>query len=211
MEVAEIESGRGRIKGHLGNLARGGCYVKTETPCPLGTALNVRITTSTQSTVQARARVVSSIPGKGMGLQFADLEAEQLRILDSWLDAAVETSWLEANRRRSQRIALAVKVQVMAPDGRGGELFKERTQTVSVSPRYGAMVVISTRVDKGQQFVLRNLRTEAEMECTAVYVSRATNDQYEVGLSFVMPNRAFWGVVFPPADWSMRHPDAKGS
>lgn len=208
VEVVEIESGRG-VKGHLVNLARGGCYVKTENPSPLGTALNVRITTSTQS-VQAQAKVVYSTPGKGMGLQFADLEAEQLRILDSWLDAAVETSWLEANRRRSQRIALAVKVQVVARNGRGDELFKERTQTVSVSP-HGAMVVVSSKVDKGQQLVLRNLRTEAEMECTAVYVSKATNDQYEVGLSFVMPNRAFWGVVFPPVDWTVRHPDAKGS
>ena len=130
--------------------------MKTETPCPMGTAVNVRITTSTQS-FQAPAKVVYSIPGKGMGLLFTALEAEELRILDSWLEAAVETSWLESNRRRSQRIALAIKVQVVGRT-RLGEQFKEPTQTVSVSPS-GAMVLVSKRVEKGQQVLLRNVRT----------------------------------------------------
>ena len=207
IEVAEIESGQG-VKSHLGNLGRAGCYVKTENPSPIGTAVNVHITTVTQS-FRAPAKVVYSIPGKGMGLLFTALEAEELRILDAWMEAAVETSWLESNRRRSQRIALSVKVQVVG-DNSLGEHFNEQTQTVSISPR-GAMVLVSKRVDKGQQLVLRNLRTETEMECTAVYVARTPSAQYEVGLSFVLPNRAFWGVVFPPADWSARHPDAKGS
>jgi hypothetical protein len=207
IEVVEIESGQ-RVKAHLANLGRAGCYVKTETPSPIETAVNVQITMASQS-FQARAKVVYNIPGKGMGLLFTAFEAEGLRTLDSWLEAAVETSWLESNRRRSQRIALAVKVQVVGRTGLG-EHFKERTQTISVSP-HGAMVLVSKRVDKGQQLVLRNVRTEAEMECTAVYVAKAPNDQYEVGLSFLLPNRAFWGVVFPPVDWSMRHPDAKGS
>jgi hypothetical protein len=206
-EVVEIESGQ-TVKAHLGNLGRGGCFVKTDKPSAIGTAVNVRITTSAQS-FRTQAKVVYSAPGKGMGLLFTGTEAEELRTLDSWLESAVETSWLESNRRRSQRIALAVKVQVMGRNSIG-ENFQERTLTVSVSP-HGAMVVVSKRVDKGQQLVLRNLRTEAEMECTAVYVARAPNDHYEVGLSFVLPNRAFWGVVFPPADWSVRHPDAKGT
>jgi len=207
VELVETESGQ-RVKAHLGNLGRAGCYLKTETPSLIGTAVNIHITRASQS-FQAPAKVVYTISGKGMGLLFTALETEELRILDTWLEAAVETSWLESNRRRSQRIVLSVNVQVVARTGLG-EHFKERTQTVSVSP-HGAMVVVSKRVEKGQQLVLRNVRTEAEMECTAVYVARAPNDQYEVGLSFLLPNRAFWGVVFPPVDWSVRHPDAKGA
>jgi hypothetical protein len=179
VEVVEIESSL-RVEARLGNLGRTGCYVKAETPSPVGTAVNVHIRTVTQS-VRAGARVVYSIPGKGMGLLFTTLEAEDLRILDSWLEAAVETSWLESNRRRGQRIALSVKVHVAGQNSLG-ENIKERTQTVSISP-HGAMVLVSKRVDKGQQLVLRNLRTEAEMECTAVYVARTPSAQYEVGLS----------------------------
>jgi hypothetical protein len=207
VEVIEIESSL-RVKAYLGNLGRAGCYVKSETPSPIGTAVNVDIRTVTQS-VRAGARVVYSVPGKGMGLLFTAIEAEDLRILESWLEAAVETSWLESSRRRGQRIALSVKVHVAGQNSLG-EQIKEPTQTVSISP-HGAMVLVSKRVDKGQQLVLRNLRTEAEMECTAVYVARTPNAQYEVGLSFLLPNRVFWGVAFPPADWSIRHPDAKGS
>lgn len=207
VEIVESESGQG-AKAPLGNLGRAGCYVKATNPSPVGTLVNVHIASATQS-FQAHARVVYNIPGKGMGLLFTALDADELRILDSWLEAAVETSWLESNRRRSQRIALAVKVQVVG-HSRLGEHFRERTQTVSISP-HGAMVLVSKRVDKGQQLVLRNLRTEAEAECVAVYVARTPKDQYEVGLSFMLPNRAFWGVVFPPADWSTRHPDAKGT
>jgi hypothetical protein len=205
VEVMETESGQ-RVKAHLGNLGRDGCYVKTETPSPIETDVNVHITMASKS-LRARARVVYSIPGKGMGLLFTALEAEELRVLELWLEAAVETSWLESNRRRSQRIALAVNVQVVGRSALG-EHFKERTQTVSVSPN-GAMVLLPKRVEKGQHLVLRNVRTEAEIECIAVYVAKAPNDQYEVGLSFLLPNRAFWGVVFPPVDWSVRHPDAK--
>jgi PilZ domain-containing protein len=207
VEVVEIESGQG-VEAQLGNLGQAGCYVKTENPSPVGTAVNVQVTTATQS-FRAHAQVVYSIPGRGMGLLFTVLDADELRILDAWLEAAVETSWLESNRRRSQRTLLAVNVQVLGNSSLG-EHFSERTQTVSVSP-HGAMVLVSKRVDKGQRLLLRNVRSEAEMECTAVHVARAPNDQFEVGLSFVLPNRAFWGVVFPPADWSIRHPDAKGT
>lgn len=207
VEIVEAESGQG-VEAQLGNLGQAGCYVKTENPSPVGTAVNVQVTTATQS-FKAHAHVVYSIPGRGMGLLFTVLDARELRILDAWLEAAVETSWLESNRRRSQRILLAVNVQVVGHSSLG-ERFSERTQTVSISP-HGAMVLVSKRVDKGQRLLLRNGRTEAEMECTAVHVAKAPNDQFEVGLSFVLPNRAFWGVVFPPADWSIRHPDAKGT
>ena len=205
VEVVEAESGQ-RVKGHLGDLGRSGCYVKTQTPSPIGTAVNVHITRASQS-LRASAKAVYSIPGKGMGLLFTALGVEELRVLESWLEAAVETSWLESNRRRSQRIVLAINVQV-AGRTRLGEQFKEPTQTVSVSPS-GALVLVSKRIEKGQQVLLRNVRTQAEMECSAVYVAKAPNDQYEVRLSFLLPNRAFWGVVFPPVDWSARHPDAK--
>ena len=205
VEVVEAESGQ-RVKGHLGDLGRSGCYVTTETPRPVETAVNVQVTRASQS-FRASAKVVYSIPGKGMGLLFAALGTDELRVLESWLEAALETSWLESNRRRSRRIVLAINVQVVGRT-RLGEQFKEPTQTVSVSPS-GALVIVSKRIEKGQQVLLRNVRTQAEMECSVVYVAKTPNDQYEVGLSFLLPNRAFWGVVFPPVDWSARHPDAK--
>jgi hypothetical protein len=32
---------------------------------------------------------------------------------------------------------------------------------------------------------------------------------YYVGVEFPQPNPEFWGVSFPPEDWSPSHPDAK--
>jgi hypothetical protein len=84
----------------------------------------------------------------------------------------------------------------------------ENTQTISVSAD-GALLVLSAEVAKGQFLILSNLRTNATLECSVVYIGQMQEGRREVGVSFTLPNPTFWQVVFPPRGWSPRGPDAK--
>jgi len=205
--LVEIEAESGEhAEAQLVNLGRAGCYVKTDSPVSVGTAISVCITKGAHS-FQAQAKVVSAMPGKGMGLVFTTVEPEQFQTLDTWLEASLEPSWLAANRRRNQRLVLMVPVQV-AGNNSLGTRFTEDTHTITISP-HGALVLLSTVVSKGQRLTLSNPRTKAEVECAVVYLAQGRSGKNEVGVAFLLPNRAFWKVAFPPSDWSPRHSDAK--
>src|SRR5216683_3186564 len=94
---------------HVRDLSQQGCYVDTSDALPLGTVTEVRIKKGAQR-FEARARVVYSRAGKGMGLVFTAIDAERLRTLETWLAESRETSWLAANRRRSQRVLVTIPV-----------------------------------------------------------------------------------------------------
>src|SRR6266849_4204677 len=117
VEVVAAESGA-RIETRVRDLSQQGCYVDTNNALPLGTLTDVRITKGAQL-FEARARVVYSRASKGMGLVFTAIEPEQLRTLETWLAESRETSWLAANRRRSQRVLMAIPVRVSGQTGVG--------------------------------------------------------------------------------------------
>src|SRR3981189_2888923 len=130
VEVVAAESGA-RIDTRVRDLSQQGCYVDTNTALPLGTITDVRITKGAQL-FEARARVVYSRASKGMGLVFTAIESERAGILETWLDESRETSWLAANRRRSQRVLMTLPVRVSGKTGVGLP-FEEETQTRAVS------------------------------------------------------------------------------
>src|SRR5216683_1728092 len=72
VEVVAPESGA-RIETRVRDLSQQGAYVDTNNPLPLGTVTDVRITKGAQL-FEARARVVYSRVGKGMGLVFTAIE-----------------------------------------------------------------------------------------------------------------------------------------
>ncbi len=109
-EVVAADPGA-RTNARVRDLSEQGCYADTDSPLPLGTDTEVRITKRTKS-LQAQARVVYNQPGKGMGLMFTALEPEHRQTLDSWIAESRETSWLAANRRRSQRVLMKIPVRV---------------------------------------------------------------------------------------------------
>src|SRR5216684_8108833 len=76
VEITAAEPGQ-RIKTRVRDLSQQGCYVDTDSPLPLGTAADVRITKGAKS-LEAQARVVYNQPRKGMGLMFTALESTQL-------------------------------------------------------------------------------------------------------------------------------------
>jgi len=187
-------------------LSQQGCYVDTNNPLPLGTVTDVRITKGTQL-FQARTRVVYSRAGKGMGLMFTALEPEQLRTLETWLAESRETSWLAANRRRSQRVLMTIPVRVSGQTDAGSS-FEEETHTRAISA-HGALILMSTQVYRGQRLTLSNVLTKASLECVIAHIDRRQGEHPQAGVEFTLPNPMFWHVAFPPKDWTPRHPDAK--
>ena len=205
VEIVAAESGK-RMETRVRDLSWQGCYVDTNSPLPLETAADVRITKGKQS-FAARATVVYTQASKGMGLMFTDVEKEQLGTLDTWLAESRETSWLAANRRRSQRVLMKIPVRVSGRSG-VGLLFQEETHTLAVNA-HGALIPISTQVNRGQRLTLSNVPTKAALECVVAHVDKLLGQQVQVGVEFLLPNPTFWGVAFPPKDWTPRHPDAK--
>src|SRR5216683_3321322 len=205
VEVVAPESGA-RIETRVRDLSQQGCYVDTNNPLPLGTVTDVRITKGTQL-FEARTRVVYSRAGKGMGLMFTALEPEQLQTLGTWLTESRETSWLAANRRRSQRVLMTIPVRFSGQMG-DGLPFEEEAQTKAISA-HGALILISTQVYRGQRLTLSNVQTKAALECVVAHIARRQGEHPQMGVEFVLPNPMFWHVAFPPRDWTPRHPDAK--
>ena len=82
-EVVHLQADT-RLNGRISDLARGGCYVDTINPFPVGGDVKIRINKDNSSFV-AQARVVYSSGGMGMGLMFTRIEPERLQVLETWL------------------------------------------------------------------------------------------------------------------------------
>src|SRR5216683_7949360 len=205
VEVVAAESGA-RIETRVRDLSQQGCYVDTNNALPLGTVTDVRIKKGAQL-FEAHARVVYSRASKGMGLVFTAIEPERLRTLETWLAESRETSWLAANRRRSQRVLMTIPVRVSGQISVGLP-FAEETHTRAISA-HGALILVSTQVHRGQRLTLSNVQTKAALECVVAHIDRHHREHPQVGVEFMLPNPMFWHVAFPPKDWTPRHPDAK--
>jgi len=205
VELVAAESGA-RTETCVRDLSQQGCYVDTSDALPLGTVTDVRITKGAQL-FEARARVVYSRATQGMGLVFTAIDAERLQTLETWLAQSRETSWLAANRRRSQRVLVTVPVRVSGQTG-AGLPFEEETHTRAISA-HGALILVSTQVYRGQRLTLSNVQTKAALECVVAHIDSHQSDHPHVGVEFILPNPMFWHVAFPPKDWTPRHPDAK--
>ena len=205
VEVLAAESGA-RIETRVRDLSQQGCYIDTSDALPLGTVTDVRVKKGAQL-FEARARVVYSRAAKGMGLVFTAVEAEHVRTLETWLTESRETSWLAANRRRSQRVLMTVPVRVSGKSA-AERPFEEETHTRAISA-HRALILVSTPVWRGLRLNLSNVQTKAALECVVAHIDKRPGDRTHVGVEFTLPNPMFWHVAFPPKDWTPRHPDAK--
>jgi hypothetical protein len=138
---------------------------------------------------------------------FTAIEPEQIRTLETWLAESRETSWLAANRRRSQRVLMTIPVRVSGQNGVGVP-FEEETHTRAISA-HGGLILVSAEVYRGQRLTLSNVQTKAALECVVAHIDRHQGGHPQVGVEFMLPNPIFWHVAFPPKDWTPRHPDAK--
>ncbi len=82
-EIVEPASGV-RMAGRISEISRKGCYVDLLNTLPTGTAVQVRISRD-QGVFAAPGKIIYAQDGMGMGIAFADVPADQLKMLDSWL------------------------------------------------------------------------------------------------------------------------------
>ena len=204
VEIFHPESGTA-LKARLCDLSRGGCHIETDYMLPLETEVTITLTKSGDE-VKAQARIVRAIPNEGLGLAFTSMEGSGFRILDSWLATFIATSWVAANRRRAQRVAMQVQIRVSGYNGEGTR-FSQDTNTVEISPT-GCSVILQSPVRIGQRLVVTNLKTNVTVECMVAHHGPKEKAS-EVGLAFTVANQTFWPIVFPPADWSSHDPKTK--
>jgi len=103
-------------------------------------------------------------------------------------------------KRRSHRLLLRVPVSVEGTDQQK-QAFREETLTMVVSA-HGGLIAISAALTVGDKITLLNQATNKQVEATVVFLGPMKDGKGEVGFEFASPAGHFWGVTFPPADWS---------
>jgi hypothetical protein len=86
--VAELPHGT-KLAARSSDISRTGCYIDTLNPIPAGRQIQIRLSNAGES-FEARGRVVYVSPSLGMGVAFESIAAEQLAILDRWLEEAAQ-------------------------------------------------------------------------------------------------------------------------
>jgi hypothetical protein len=105
----------------------------------------------------------------------------------------------EANRRRSQSVMLSLPVTVSGQTDQGP--FREETHTMVVNA-HGALIGLKTPVVKGQLVQIKSVASPGEQECWVNWIGSSTDGKTQCGIEFSQPAPRFWGIAFPPADWS---------
>jgi hypothetical protein len=114
-----------------------------------------------------------------------------------------------SNLRRSQRLSLAFEVVVTARR-ENGKASSEDTKTIVITPR-GALLLLRTGVAIGEVLTIRNVQTQEELSCRVCDLESSSElGMTEVGIEFIKNAPSFWRVSFPPVDWTLRSPEAKG-
>ena len=123
------------------------------------------------------------------------------------MDRAILKANKRSATRRSQSVLIKIGIDVIG-SRYNGQRFVEATATSIVSA-HGARIVLSECVDAGQLLTIRNAKSGEERPCTVVETVGEAGGRTEVGIEFVEPSPRFWGVSFPPDDWSLRGAEAK--
>jgi hypothetical protein len=96
--------------------------------------------------------------------------------------------------RRTQRVQISMPVLVR------GKAFRETTCTVSVN-QHGCLLLLKSKVWKGEQIYLINPNTTEEIPCTVTHLGKPDNGKLQVGVEFSEASPLFWRIAFPPDDW----------
>jgi hypothetical protein len=84
VEVTDMKPPHVRIKARTSDLGREGCYVDTITPFAVGTHVLIGIMKNEKS-FSAKATVLYSTVGMGMGLLFTSIEPGEVPIIVRWI------------------------------------------------------------------------------------------------------------------------------
>jgi hypothetical protein len=97
--------------------------------------------------------------------------------------------------RRSDRVALAVPIQVRGTDSHG-QSFNEKTQTLVIS-RYGAVMDSARLLNTGQQLAIRCIGTGKEAAARVVEQLEARAGSYLYGVEIISHQANLWEINFP--------------
>jgi hypothetical protein len=118
--------------------------------------------------------------------------AERTRVAQGRDKTGITSDGESWERRRSHRWTVDVPVFVYG-HAAGKDPFYEEAHTLGVSA-YGGLLVLSANVRPGQKLILTNNSTQAELECTVVYLGPQRTKTTEVAIEFSLPNAKFWPV-----------------
>jgi hypothetical protein len=105
-----------------------------------------------------------------------------------------------ADRRRSERVVLQMRITVFAEDlERKRQQEEALTQVVNA---HGGLMKMKMELHVGQSMLLVNPKNKVEQNCRVVRVDDRADGEYSVAFEFDAPNPKFWPVVFPPEDWN---------
>lgn len=104
------------------------------------------------------------------------------------------------NARRTDRVEVAVPIEVSGSDA-AGQYFFDRTETLVIS-RHGATLVLQRKLMPEQDLRIRNLKNqrEAEVHVIGFIAKHAKGDVY--GAKFINPADNIWDIDFPSAEES---------
>jgi hypothetical protein len=71
--------------GRVSEISRKGCYVDILNPVPTGTLIHMMISRD-KGTFMAAGKIIYVQERMGMGIAFTEVPADQMEVLDSWLD-----------------------------------------------------------------------------------------------------------------------------
>ena len=89
-----------------------------------------------------------------------------------------------------------------------GKRFSEETVT-SVVNAHGALIFLAEKVELGQTLIVRNIKSNEQLQADVVDIGAVYEGKTEIGIEFIEAAPRFWRVAFPPEDWSPRSPEAK--
>jgi Fe-S cluster assembly iron-binding protein IscA len=103
-----------------------------------------------------------------------------------------------AEPRRTQRVRIGMSVVFSGTDG--DKQFEEKTKTITVNAN-GCLVLLATKVKRGQTLKIINPQTQEELACTVCFLGESRDGKSEVAFEFSEPAPKFWRIAFPPNDW----------
>ncbi len=82
-----------------------------------------------------------------------------------------------------------------------GKVFCQGAHTKVVSA-HGALLILTAIAQIKPLILLVNKSTKTEVQCRVAYRKDTEGGTVELGVEFVSPQPRFWGIAFPPEDWS---------
>ena len=103
-------------------------------------------------------------------------------------------------RLRTTRVQIAIPVFIYG-NNESGPPFREISETALGECQWLPRLRLPRPLSKNSPFLLTNIKTNEDMQCTVVTLGNFVNGKTEVGLRFGQPSPRFWGIGFPPEDW----------